>query len=285
MTLPVCPLCSEPSELKFEVDGHGVFACPACRHRFHPIGRQQREHVAATYDDSYFAGGGAGYDDYTREQDLLRNAGRFYARRLSRHTQPGTLLDVGAAAGFILDGFLERGWQGQGVEPNQSMATHATGRGLPVTCSSWEDFATKDRFDLVSMIQVIAHFVDVRHGLEHARSFLEPGGHLLIETWDRSSWTAKAFGKSWHEYSPPSVLHWFTRKSLDKLVTACGFEKVTAGKPAKRIQLGHAASLIRYKMSGSFVKRALTSPLALLPKKLKVPYVFDDVFWTLYRAR
>jgi len=78
--------------------------------------------VARIYDDDYFQGGKAGYPDYLAEADLLRCHGRWYGRLLAKYMQPGRVLDIGAAAGFILQGFQDCGWKGNGVEPNQRMA-------------------------------------------------------------------------------------------------------------------------------------------------------------------
>src|SRR5215203_250406 len=100
-----CPLCQSESKFAFEAKGFTARDCVAGAHRFAEIAADEN-HVSAVYDDSYFAGGGAGYSDYLAK---------------------GKILDVGAAAGFILQGFIEEGWQGTGLEPNASIA--AAGRG------------------------------------------------------------------------------------------------------------------------------------------------------------
>ena len=66
------------------------------------------------YRDDYFNGGGAGYSDYASEAEMLRGRGRDYGFKLARHARPGRMLDVGAAAGFILQGFVDQGWSGIG---------------------------------------------------------------------------------------------------------------------------------------------------------------------------
>jgi hypothetical protein len=51
------------------------------------------------------------------------------------------LLDVGAAAGLILDGLVKEGFNGCGVEPNETMARFAqTEIRLDVTAAAFEDF-------------------------------------------------------------------------------------------------------------------------------------------------
>jgi SAM-dependent methyltransferase len=275
----LCPICNSPSRALFVKDGYPVRECEVCRHRFAEVATDPG-HVARVYGDDYFHGGGAGYGDYLSEGWLLRDRGRWYARLLRRYTTPGTLLDVGAAAGFILQGFLDRGWHGKGVEPNPGMAEYARTRlGLDVRTGTLEDLPPGDVFDLVSLIQVLPHFVEPRRALAAAAAVTRPGGFWLIETWNRDSWTARAFGQNWHEYSPPSVLHWFSPAGLQRLAGQFGFRKVGAGRPAKWINAGHAKSLLRHKLG------AAAGVLGVLPDRLALPYPAEDLFWMLLQKR
>ena len=93
----------------------------------------------------------------------MRAHGRRYGELLKRFAPAGELLDVGAAAGFILQGLSDAGWRGAGLEPNDRMAAFAREQsGLTVHTGSLESFTTTRKFDAVSLIQVVAHFVDPR---------------------------------------------------------------------------------------------------------------------------
>ncbi len=122
-----CRLCAGTTTRVFEARGHQVLDCSGCGHRFAGIAADEL-HVREHYGDDYFSGGGAGYSDYNAEADLLRERGQMYARKIAPYTTTGVMLDVGAAAGHILQGFQDRGWQGTGVEPNASMAAIAEER-------------------------------------------------------------------------------------------------------------------------------------------------------------
>ena len=71
-----------------------------------------------------------------------------------------------------------------------------------------------------------------------------PGGVWVIETWDRESVVARLLGRRWHEINPPSVLHWFSRRSLDALLASLGFERVARGRPRKTIGADHVRALL-----------------------------------------
>jgi len=270
-----CPLCNASSELAFIAKGVDVLDCTLCGHRFAGLAADE-QHVATVYADEYFTGGGAGYTDYAGEGEMLRRRGRDYAAKLARHAKPGRMLDVGAAAGYILEGFVDEDWSGMGLEPNAAMATLAQKRGVDVRQGSLEAFASDEQFDLVSMIQVAAHFYDPRTAFNKAFELLKPGGMLLVETWNRGSISARVFGKNWHEYSPPSVLNWWTKDGLTTFLSQIGFERIDGGRPSKKISGGHVRSLLKYRLGDNFL-------LKLIPEKINFPYPSEDLFWALYK--
>ncbi|MBL8166245.1 MAG: class I SAM-dependent methyltransferase [Anaerolineae bacterium] len=246
----------------------------------------QPEHVAQVYADSYFKDGGAGYPDYLGESDLLIAHGARYGRLLRRYMQPETVLDVGAAAGFILKGLQTAGWTGMGLEPNAAMAAYARDQmDMNVQAGALEDFESQQQFTLVSMIQVIAHFFDVHKALAHAARVTRPGGYWLIESWNKDSWMARMFGVNWHEYSPPSVLRWFAPADLTHLVSRYGFKPVAQGRPGKWLNGAHVKSLVGYKLSGTWMQNPADVMFRLMPDNLPIPYPAFDLFWGLYQKQ
>lgn len=271
-----CPVCCGSSRPLFMKHGFGILQCSRCGHQMAELKDIER-HIERTYGDDYFTGGGPGYSDYVSEGTLLRASGRRYARLLSSYTRPGRILDIGAAAGFHLKGFEDCGWRGTGVEPNAAMARYAKQvLGVEAIAQPFELAELDCEFDAISLIQVIAHFLDPAKVIQKTEKLAKNGGVIIIETWNRRSITARLFGRYWHEYSPPSVLHWFSIKGLGDLCANCGLEMVRSGRPLKMIQAGHAKSLIEHK----FGKSKLVS---LLPSNLNIIYPFDDVFWLLLR--
>lgn len=280
-----CPLCQAPSLRIFERHEVWIADCSLCGHRFADL-EPTADEITEIYGDEYFEGGGAGYQNYLDEADLLRSAGRRYAAIVSKFTGVGTMLDIGAAAGFILKGFEDAGWHGTGIELNDRVAEYGRkALGLDIRTGGLESYSADKRSDLVTMIQVVPHLRDPRSALKKVAGLTNSGGYLLIETWRRDSVTAKAFGQNWHEYSPPSVLHWFTRKGLKEFVESVGFEIAASGRPSKWINAGHAASLIRYKLEQLPAGRILGKGIGLLPSKINLPYPAEDLVWMLFRKK
>jgi len=275
----VCPLCHSESKFAFAAKGFDLRDRVKCSHRFTAISADEA-HVSEVYGDEYFSGGGAGYSDYLQEGEMLEKRGAMYAKILEKYSaKKGKMLDVGAAAGFLLKGFISENWNGIGLEPNAEMATFGCEKlNLEIKQGSLETFETNEKFDLISMIQVAAHFYSPQIAFQKAFDLLNENGFLLIETWNRDSFSAKIFGKNWHEYSPPSVLQVFSEKGLTDFLEMLDFEKIARGRPSKKISGAHAKSLLKYRLGDIFL-------LKLIPDNLNFPYPSEDLFWALYQKK
>jgi SAM-dependent methyltransferase len=280
-----CPICDTATQQLFEKHGYPIHGCPHCGHCCAALA-ETAGHVGRIYGDHYFHGHDAGYPDYLSEGPLLRNHGRRYARLLRRFTSPGTLLDVGAAAGFILRGFCDLGWQGRGLEPNEAMAAHArTVLHVDVQTGDLENWRPAAQFTLVSMIQVVAHFHDLRRAFRTAADATQPGGFWLIETWNRASLSAMLFGRHWHEYSPPSVLHWFTPRSLRQLARQFGLRQIAQGRPRKMLGGAHAKLLLRPRLEALPCGSWLAPFANFIPDRAEILYPAEDLFWAVFQKQ
>ena len=109
-----CPVCNSVSRPLFRKNDYRVRVCQVCHHQFAEF-IPSVDHVEQVFDQHYFQGGGEGYFNYVAQGQFLRLKGQSYAQLVERHLKPSYVLDVGAAAGFILQGFIDRGWSGYGI--------------------------------------------------------------------------------------------------------------------------------------------------------------------------
>lgn len=282
-TEKICFLCGGEARSLFDKDGYDICSCAHCDHVFADY-LPPRDHVSRVYGEKYFFGGGAGYPNYLREEGILRAHGQRYGNLLAQYMAPGEVLDVGSAAGFVLQGLQDHGWKGKGLEPNPRMASFAREQlGLSVAAATLEEYRTSERFDLINMIQVLAHFTDLDAALRNAVCLTKSGGYWLVETWNRASWMARLFGRNWHEFSPPSVLHWFSPASLRRLLSQYGMREVATGRPAKHLAVVHAKTLLQHTLGSGPIGRTLTGALNILPEHAALPYPAFDLFWGLYQ--
>ncbi|MEL4457160.1 class I SAM-dependent methyltransferase [Lutimonas vermicola] len=279
-----CPVCSKNNaEFRFIKNGYSILHCKDCDHLFtdYEPTAQGVDHI---YSDDYFFKGGVGYDDYTLEKDMLIKRGEYYADKISKHIAPGKVLDVGSAAGFILKGFENKGWNGTGIEPNKSMVDYGRQNlGLNLQQGTIETIELKEKFDLIIIIQVVAHLYDLNCSMNKISNSLNPGGLILIETWDKDSWTSRIFGKYWHEYCPPSTLNYFSKKILNHYMSSHKNLLIDQGTPKKKIHSKHAKSLISHKLMEVKGMNWATVFLKLIPDNVMLPYPSEDLFWALYK--
>ena len=279
-----CTLCENSNTVeKYEINSYKILDCQACGHRFTGL-KLSKEKISEIYSDNYFFEGKDGYPDYTLEKDMLIARGEKYADIASRFMKPGTLLDVGAAAGFLMKGFENKGWKVFGVEPNSSMARYGKDYlGLDIRVGTIEESGLNMMADLVLLIQVIAHLYDLNRSMDSINSVIKNKGYLLVETWDKDSYMARLFGSRWHEYSPPSTLNYFSRETIDLLMKRYGFSKIAGGRPGKKLHSRHAKSLLRHKLQSSRSLKWLEGFEKILPENKYIPYPSEDLFWALYR--
>lgn len=275
--------CKIPKKLVFIKGKYRILECEVCGLRYTNPNLTLNDHLKDVYNDDYFFGGMDGYPDYFKEKDILIKQGEHYAKIVGEFCKPGTLLDVGAAAGFLMKGFENKGWNVTGIEPNKTMVDYGkTELDLDIIQDSFELYEFDKTYDLLSLIQVIGHFYDLSGALTKLSNIVKPDGYLLVESWDMKSIYAKILGKNWHEYSPPSVLNWFSKRTLKLCLEDEGFVHIKTGTPNKKISLNHAITLFdqkypHLKLGTRIIEKIIGS------KDVTIHYPPLDVFWSVFK--
>jgi 2-polyprenyl-3-methyl-5-hydroxy-6-metoxy-1,4-benzoquinol methylase len=275
-------MCDQSVKIWKNKDGYQIHENIDCGHRMMRLD-DIKDPVSKLYDDSYFLEGGAGYADYIADKYQYRLRALWYPRVIKRHgLNSGKILEIGSAAGFTLEVFKEKGWDVRGIEPNPSMVKYSTETlQIPTQCSTVEEAVIDEKYDSILMLQVLEHLRNPLSVLKKLKQHIKPDGLLLVETWSYHSWLAKTLGPFWHQYSPPTVIHWFTGKALVKLLRMAGFKFETMGRPLKFISLKNGFSLLQDKYSILNTKisnRIINSVLG----NIIIPYPPFDVFWAVF---
>jgi SAM-dependent methyltransferase len=227
-----CPVCgqADPAPL-FAKDGYSMVRCTACSCVYvgeDPAGID----FDALYGQAYYTGGSdAVFADYVGQEA----ARRAHARRklaVLRHLPPriphqGRLLDVGCAAGFFL-AEAQAHYEVQGVELSTWSSAYARDRlKLPVTTGTLQQAALPaDRFDVVTLWDVIEHVPEPVPLLAEAARVLKRGGRLVLTTGDWGSDYAQRHGADWHLMTPPWHLTMFSRATLARAAQRAGLRVV-----------------------------------------------------------
>lgn len=229
-----CNLCeSDQNEELFIHEGHRVVRCRAC-HLVYVNPQNTKDRLIQIYDHEYFQNPAkVYYKDYYAERDFRSREFAKMIKRIETFKKPGRLLDVGAAAGFLMDSARKSGWETYGVEFSKTASEFARGElklnvktGELPECDWPEDY-----FDVITMIDMIEHTKDPKANLRAAARFLKPGGLLVISTPNIASLGFRIFGKGFVFMRPEVHLWYFDLKTMSRMLASFGIRVLKADYP------------------------------------------------------
>ena len=194
----------------------------------------------------------SGYRDYLADHALHRIFFRRQLHRIERYVRKGRILDVGCAAGFLLDEARRRGWQTEGVEPSAFASNYARDElRLSVFTGLLHDIRHPDgHFDAVVMDDVIEHVGDPEAELAEVRRILRPGGAVLVHTPNADSFSYRISGRHWVHLKPSEHLVYFSPRTLGALLARLGFETKESHTSGKPTNLRYIAGRVRPDRNG-----------------------------------
>jgi SAM-dependent methyltransferase len=153
-----------------------------------------------------------------------------YARASAAIAQaPGqTWLDVGCSTGEFLK-FARDRFECHGVELNPERVAVGRQRGFDITAGTLSDVEGSERFDVISMIQVIEHLVDATQSLADVRRLLKPGGIFYFNTPCVDSASFALFRERHMHVSSFGHVCLYTKAGLARLAKRCGFAMLDHG--------------------------------------------------------
>lgn len=229
-----CNLCGETvADLIFRYEYNAIVRCRECR-LIYVNPRASEELLAGVYNGSYFVcADGPYYKDYFAERSWRTEEFRRLMGEIARYEKPGLLLDVGAAAGYLLDAAREAGWKTLGVELSERASRFAREElGLDVWTGQLPDADLEEgSFDVVTMIDVIEHTIDPRANLLAAHRCLRDGGLLVISTPNIDSLGFRIFGRGFVFIVPEVHLWYFGPRTIRRLLEQTGFRVLRVEYP------------------------------------------------------
>ncbi|HOW70654.1 MAG TPA: class I SAM-dependent methyltransferase [Phycisphaerae bacterium] len=217
-----CLVCGRTG---FETHLDILLRCPACG--FVTAGLEPPAEARRLYEGDYFTGGE--YLDYLADEGFFKRNFRPRLDAVRRQCPGGRLLEIGAAYGFFMD-LAKESFDTVGFEVNPEAVRYARERlGLDVRCDDFLAATTESvggPIDVAVMWDVIEHLERPDRFLGHIANLSKPGACLFVTTGDIGSLVARIRGRTWRMIHPPSHLHYFSRKTMTRLLQRTGFEVV-----------------------------------------------------------
>ncbi len=238
-SLPACPLCSSGGEglrAKYRLKRFKVLQCRACTAVFvetsaweslnpHGWPASVGEEQASYYEEHFRA---FRERTYSRALDVVESL-----------AATGPLLDVGAGFGTFVHLARARGWEAQGVEPDEAAVEWNLRRGglELIRGTIFEEGLQVEHYRALTLWDVLEHLPDPRAALMRARHLLAPGGVLVFRTPVEDALLPAFYRVLYHgtrgRVTAPLEkvfefhLWHFRTTLLERLVRECGFRTVT----------------------------------------------------------
>jgi len=218
-----CAICREDKATPLY---EGILRCVNCGHIFSDA-RLNEEDFFKLYGSRYFFGGE--YSDYLAEKKALHKNFKYKINVLQRYLDPirhKRLLEIGCAYGFFLDVAKDYFDEVLGLDVSEEAiqyASHASKHKAERADFLKYDFEP-GKFDVVCLWDTIEHLERPELYIEKIGSKMKKRGLLAITTGDIGSINASIRKDKWRLMHPPTHVHYFSEKSLTRLLNKHGFE-------------------------------------------------------------
>ena len=196
-----------------------------------------KEESEALYGKDYFHG--KEYSDYTRDKDILQKNFSHRLKTIKKFMQEShlSLLEIGCAYGFFLDIAKSSFKNVKGIDISADAAKYAA--KVFKADAKAGDFLEMDTkpYDACCMWDTIEHLCEPERFVEKISNEISQGGILAITTSDIGSLNAKLRGKNWRQIHPPTHLHYFSVKTLKKLLDRYGFKTLHISHPGNLVNV------------------------------------------------
>ena len=148
--------------------------------------------------------------------------------RLSYLTQKvkdtGNWLDIGCSSGMLLGEGKQVGWDVYGIEFENKAKQTAKEKGIYVYDKPIENLALKDKFDLVTMFEVLEHVNNPKITLEACLKAMKVGGTIVLTVPNIDGFEFQVVGVHHSNICPPSHLNYFGPVTLIRILEKIGFK-------------------------------------------------------------
>jgi 2-polyprenyl-3-methyl-5-hydroxy-6-metoxy-1,4-benzoquinol methylase len=238
--------------------------------------RIKNEELENIYKHNYFKNKDYGYIGYEQEKRLrIKNFERWLndAEPFIPNNKIFHALDVGCAAGYCLDVMEAKGWKAEGLELDDEMFRDLETAGQIVYRCPLESFESKQKYQVITLFDVIEHIPHLDVAFKKLSDLLEVGGVIIMVTPDHDSLQRRLFAKRWFQYKPIEHIQYFTRYTLDAFAKRNNLQMVFQKKCGQYADTNFLVNRLKY-YKFSFFSKALEKIFYL--SKLRNRFFYTD---------
>lgn len=172
----------------------------------------------------------AHYNKYRRDEYLSPVTIKRYHEILDTfepYRKTNKLIDVGCGIGYFLVEAQKRGWEVYGTEYTDTAIKICSEKGIRMNQGELD---TKNyaeaTFDVITSFEVLEHINNPQEEVKKFHTLLRQGGLLYFTTPNFNSLERYYLKENYNVISYPEHLSYYTKNTMNKLLTSVGFQKV-----------------------------------------------------------
>jgi 2-polyprenyl-3-methyl-5-hydroxy-6-metoxy-1,4-benzoquinol methylase len=199
-------------------------------------------------------------------------------RLIQKYASGTNLLDIGCAQGFFLFSASRAGYTAKGIEMSQDAAEYAIREfGLDVEAKPFEELRfAENRFDVVTLWQVLEHVPYPLMILKEVHRILKPGGLLVVSTPNIEGIPAKILRERWWDIKRLHI-NQFTTETLMDILQNSDFKNISSVSYRGFVSLSILLTMMLKYIDAYEQLKALFSPNYILGKILnKIMLIYSS---------
>ncbi|MES2514155.1 MAG: class I SAM-dependent methyltransferase [Bacteroidota bacterium] len=237
----VCSICSSANVKDYmDVKSYKITKCNCCHIQVNPIPDDKT--LMSLYqhnDNDSFYGNSCSVTLLERSKLDKSFLQRYYSERIdviNKHInhKDGKIMDFGCTNGVFVQSIVDSGFEhAYGYDIAEELVEEGKKNGLKLFAGNLEEFANSFNgfFDMILSYHVFEHLPSPKNTIIQMHKCLKKGGFIYINVPHINSLQVKILKEKSAIIDPPFHLHYFTKKSMVKLLEENGFEVVSIVTP------------------------------------------------------
>lgn len=136
---------------------------------------------------------------------------------ITKYVTSGKVLDFGCGTGHFLRKMKNKGWDIDGLEPDQRSRNIASEKLNTQIKSNLEEFEKTNKYSVITAWHVLEHVHELKKTLKFLYSKLDNNGYLFIALPNHNSLDSMLYKEYWAAYDVPRHLYHFSQQSFQRI--------------------------------------------------------------------